>query len=100
MNDIVSAPTATLSVGANRTGTILALLTTVGFFSLLGFFAWREIPAGSRDLINIMLGTLSGGWTAVVSYYFGSSVGRVEAPQAMDRLGSGAPATPKPSITS
>lgn len=53
----------------------LMFVTTAGFFGLLAFLASHEVPAGSRDLLNIMLGALGAGWTGGMTYYFGSSAG-------------------------
>ncbi len=52
---------------------LLGLLITVGFFGLLSYLLRFEPPAGSRDILNIMLGSLGSAWIGVVTYYFGSS---------------------------
>lgn len=52
---------------------VLALGVTVGFFGLLLFMAMHEVPATSKDVLNIMIGSLGAGWVAIISYYFGSS---------------------------
>lgn len=51
----------------------LAILVTVGFFGLLGYLVGHEAPAGSRDILNIMLGSLGTGWVQMLSYYYGAS---------------------------
>ena len=53
----------------------LAISITVGFFGLLGYLCKFEPPPGSRDILNIMLGSLGSAWIGVVTYYFGSSAG-------------------------
>lgn len=53
----------------------LAVGITVGFFGLLAYLMKREPPAGSRDILNIMLGSLGSAWIGVVTYFFGSSAG-------------------------
>ncbi len=53
----------------------LAIVITLGFFGLLGYLMKSEPPAGSRDILNIMLGSLGAAWLGVVTYYFGSSAG-------------------------
>ena len=53
----------------------LGIAITIGFFGLLAYLMKFEPPAGSRDILNIMLGSLGSAWISVVSYYFGSSAG-------------------------
>lgn len=50
-------------------------IITVGFFGLLYWLMRAEPPAGSRDVLNIMLGALGTAWIAAVTYYYGSSAG-------------------------
>ena len=52
----------------------LALLITAGFFSILGLM-WMHPEATISDPLLIMLGSLGTAWTAVVTFYFGSSSG-------------------------
>jgi hypothetical protein len=52
---------------------VLALGVTIGFFGLLIFMAVRSVPVSSKDVLNILLGSLGAGWVSIVSYYFGSS---------------------------
>jgi len=54
---------------------ILAYGVTAGFFGVLACLLFADLPGGTRDVLNIMLGALGAGWTQVISYYFGSSVG-------------------------
>jgi hypothetical protein len=52
-----------------------AALITLGFFALIFLAGIRGFGEQSRDLTNIMIGTLASSFAAVVSYYFGSSAG-------------------------
>jgi hypothetical protein len=51
----------------------LATLITLGFFGLLSFLLRREIPQGSKDVLNVMLGSLGSAWLSVVAFYFGTT---------------------------
>lgn len=53
----------------------LAIVITLGFFGMLILVATHGVKPESRDLCNIMLGSLGAAWAAVVNYYFGSSAG-------------------------
>ncbi len=53
----------------------LAYLITLGFFGVLAFLLFAEVPMGSRDILNIMLGSLGTAWIGVVGYYYGSTSG-------------------------
>lgn len=59
----------------DRTPKILAYLVTLGFFSMLVFMLFKIIPTENRDILNIMLGSLSSTFTAIVAYYYGSTKG-------------------------
>lgn len=62
---------------------VLGLIITIGFFGLLVYLLRREPPAGSRDILNIMLGSLGSAWIGVVTYYFGSSAGSARKTELM-----------------
>lgn len=57
----------------DNTPKILAYGITLGFFGILLFIMLGNVPANSRDILNIMLGTLGASFSGVVGYYFGSS---------------------------
>lgn len=57
----------------DNTPRVLAYAITLGFFGVVTFMLLSSVPAGSRDILNIMLGTLGTAWTGVVAYYHGST---------------------------
>jgi hypothetical protein len=59
----------------DRIPAVLAILITMGFFGVLAYMLLRTIPPAGHYAMLLMLGSLSTAWTAVVSYYFGSSAG-------------------------
>lgn len=59
----------------DHTPAVLAAVVTVGFFGVLAFALIGTVPEGSRDIVNIMIGTLGTAWVAIITYYFGSSSG-------------------------
>jgi hypothetical protein len=76
----------------DSTPRLLALGVTLGFFGLLIFMAMRSVPATSKDVLNILLGSLGAGWVSIMSYYFGSSSENAQAKTA-DQAQTAAQAT-------
>jgi hypothetical protein len=66
---------------------LVSTIVTFGFFLMLYMVLQREIPAGSRDLANIMLGYLGGSFTAVVGYWVGSSIGSARKDMRREETG-------------
>lgn len=59
----------------DKTPRNLAYGVTGGFFGILMFMMFFEIPMASRDILNIMLGTLGASFSGIIGYYFGSTAG-------------------------
>lgn len=53
----------------------LAIMLTVGFFTLLGLMAFKDIPTENKDVLNLMVGSLGTAWITMIAFYFGSSRG-------------------------
>jgi hypothetical protein len=59
----------------DKTARNLAYAITVGFFGTLTYLMVGSVSTESRDILNIMLGSLGTAWVGVNSYYFGSTKG-------------------------
>lgn len=67
----------------DKTNRNLAYLYTAGYFAVLAVIFLYEVPQASRDLLNILLGIMSGAQVAIMQYYFGSSKGSSDKNQLM-----------------
>lgn len=54
---------------------ILGALIVMGFFALLILLVLSAVPTENKDLLNLVVGTLIGSFSGIVSYFFGSSLG-------------------------
>jgi hypothetical protein len=62
---------------------ILAIFLTAGFFGLLGWMMYEAPPDGSKDILNVMLGSLGTGFITMLAYYYGSSASSAQKTTAM-----------------
>lgn len=54
---------------------VLGGLIVAGFFALLILLVLSAVPTENKDLLNLVVGTLIGSFSSIVSYFFGSSLG-------------------------
>ena len=54
---------------------ILGGMIVAGFFALLILLILSAVPTENKDLLNLVVGTLIGSFSGIVSYFFGSSLG-------------------------
>lgn len=59
----------------DRMPAVLSVTITIGFFGLLFYLLKWAPPAESRDILNIMLGSLGTAWIGAMQFYFGSTSG-------------------------
>jgi len=62
----------------DKTPLILAIFITFGFFGLVSLIIFYPIPEATKDILQIMIGTLGTAWIGVCTYYFGSSYGSAQ----------------------
>jgi len=53
----------------------LAISVTIGYFGIIAFVLVSGLPMNGSEVLLMLLGTLSAGWTGVMAFYFGSSSG-------------------------
>lgn len=53
----------------------LAVSVTLGYFGIIAFVLISGLPMNGSEVLLMLLGTLSAGWTGVMAFYFGSSSG-------------------------
>jgi hypothetical protein len=54
---------------------VIAGLFGMGFFVMLGFLLFVEIPQGNREVLITLLGGMAGSVGTIVAFYFGDSEG-------------------------
>lgn len=73
---------------------IMSILVTFGFIAILGLYIYKP-PAASSEVISLLVGTLAGAFTQVVSFWLGSSSSS-RAKDATIGLAVAGPPPPKP----
>ena len=53
----------------------LGALVVIGFFALMFVLTVKDVPAGSKDALNLVIGALIAAFSAIIGYFYGSSLG-------------------------
>ena len=87
--DMAQARQREMMTGDHLTPRLLAMFVSIGFFGILAFMLLNAIPSTGKEALLVMLGALGTGWTAVLSYYFGSSAGSFDKNTMLHQLARG-----------
>ncbi|AFG37621.1 hypothetical protein [Spirochaeta africana] len=63
----------------------IAVVFSLGFFIMLGFLLFIEIPQGNREVLLTLLGGMAGSVSMIIAFYFGDS----DSHGAQDGYGGG-----------
>ena len=58
---------------------IVGVLITLMFGGMLCILSFVDIPESSRDVLQVLIGALSGSFVTMVAFYFGDSDGQTPA---------------------
>lgn len=68
---------------------VLAWLTVLGFFILIGILLWAPLPKGSENIVYLLLGCLTANTNSVYQYFFGSSKGSADKTVELTKIAKG-----------
>ena len=64
---------------------LLAIIIVIGFFVFLSTMYFKEVPETNKEIFYMVAGALIGSFTAVVSYFFGSSKGSSDKNELLNK---------------
>jgi len=63
----------------------LGALLFLGVFAIVFALILQAIPEANKDAMLLLLGVLASGFTAVISYFYGSSKGSSDKSETIDK---------------
>lgn len=54
---------------------IVSIIATIGFFTVIGFYFFGKVPVADQQILAILVGAMTAGYTAVIQFWLGSSLG-------------------------
>lgn len=78
----------------DRVPGILAALVLIGFFSVIAYLLKYGLPPASAEILALLIGGLSVGFTQILNYYFGSSAGSKNKDVMIERIKAASGARP------
>jgi len=70
----------------DRVPGVLAALVLIGFFSVIAYMLKYGLPPASAEILALLIGGLSVGFTQILNYYFGSSAGSKNKDVMIERI--------------
>ncbi len=71
---------------------VLALITTLGYFSCVFYMLRWGFPAENKDSLNSLMGVLTTIWTLQMNFFFGSSSASKEKDDTISEMLKASPA--------
>jgi len=68
-----------VKIGRTEIRNIIAVLYVTLVLLFIYVLVFRAVPAGNKDLINVLGGVVIGGVGTILSYFFGSSKNETDA---------------------
>lgn len=64
---------------------VMGAVIVISILVLLGMLIIYRIPPENKDLLNIVIGAMLAGFTTVIGYFFGSSLGSADKTILLDK---------------
>ena len=95
LGDVADARAQTVSLATSHSpiaygAPVVSLVVSAGFIAVVYALMFKAVPADSKDMLNILMGTLSTCFIMVVGYWVGSSAGSKDKDGILGKLAGAA----------